>query len=248
MQTVQQHDVRADGDEPKQISIIDIFILIGMRKWTFLSLSILGTAIFLDVALTEPRYYVATTLMLIPQQQQQGGSALLLAQLGALAGVGGSGGVQASDELFASLLKSRKIKEALVGQFNLTARYEAGSAVAAQDVLAQRTTLSLDKKTGLLTITVDDLDAKVAAEIANAYVAQLQALLGKLAITQAQQRVAGLRQAVSPVVLRSRLRLACQASSPTSSNSSHQGNRRNRFSRPTSSCSNWSEKLRRWSP
>ena len=197
MQTVQQHDVRADGDEPKQISIIDIFILIGMRKWTFLSVSILGTALFLAVALTVPRYYVATTLMLIPQQQQQGGSALLLAQLGALAGVGGSGGVQASDELFASLLKSRKIKESLVDQFNLAARYESGSVVAAQDVLAQRTTLSLDKKTGLLTITVDDLESKVAAEIANAYVAQLQALLGKLAITQAQQRVAFLDQQVT---------------------------------------------------
>ncbi|MNC74645.1 hypothetical protein D3C75_1260360 [compost metagenome] len=48
--------------------------------------------------------------------------------------------------------------------------------------------------------------------------------------------------------LRSRLRLACQASRPTSNNNSHQGKRRNRFSRPTSSCSNWSDKLRRWSP
>ncbi|MNR19434.1 hypothetical protein D3C85_1362270 [compost metagenome] len=45
--------------------------------------------------------------------------------------------------------------------------------------------------------------------------------------------------------LRSTLRLACQASRPISNSSSHHGSRRSRVSRPTSSCSNWSETLRR---
>jgi uncharacterized protein involved in exopolysaccharide biosynthesis len=43
-------------------------------------------------------------------------------------------------------------------------------------------------KDGLITLSVDDTDPKLAAELANAYVVELRALLARLAVTEAQQR------------------------------------------------------------
>ena len=54
-------------------------------------------------------------------------------------------------------------------------------------------------KDGLITVQIDDKDPKFAAELANAHVEELQKLLAKLAVTEAQQRLAFFEKQLSQV-------------------------------------------------
>jgi tyrosine-protein kinase Etk/Wzc len=48
--------------------------------------------------------------------------------------------------------------------------------------------IAADKKSSLISVEADDKDPKFAAELANAYVSELRLLMGRLAITEAQQK------------------------------------------------------------
>jgi len=54
-------------------------------------------------------------------------------------------------------------------------------------------------KDGLITVQIDDKDSKFAAELANAHLEELQKLLARLAVTEAQQRRAFLEKQLSQV-------------------------------------------------
>jgi uncharacterized protein involved in exopolysaccharide biosynthesis len=54
-----------------------------------------------------------------------------------------------------------------------------------------------DKKTGLITIEADDKDPAFAAKLANAQVEELRNLMGRLAVTDAQQRRVFFEQAIA---------------------------------------------------
>jgi len=70
----------------------------------------------------------------------------------------------------------------------LTEVYGVGLRTDARKELASSVRIALGKKDGLITIEVDDKSPQRAADIANLYVDELQKLMGRLAVTDAQQR------------------------------------------------------------
>lgn len=170
------------------VRLTDLLAYLGSIKWWIVLITIVGAAISVGVALSLPRYYVATTL-LMPSQQSQGSAMGPVAQLGSLVGVaGGALSAKSNDELYIGLMKSRSILGTVVKQFDLRGRYAADDELDAQKILMARTTAVADKKAGLLTLSVEDTDPKVAADLANHYVLALERLTSTLAITEAQQR------------------------------------------------------------
>lgn len=186
------------------INLLDLLIALGQEKWTLILVTALSTIVGAYVTTTTPATYVART-SIMPSQSSSGGAGL--ASLGSLAGLSGipglaalsgmAGGIKSSDEMYIALMRSRSVQEALIEEMKLYERYGAKSLDDARQTLSQTVSISTDKKSGLLLIDAQDRDAEFAASLANAQVKQLNAILSRFSVTEAQQKRAYYDQAVA---------------------------------------------------
>ena len=141
----------------------------------------------LGYSFTIPPTYTAKTQFL-PPQQQQSAAASMLASLGALGGLAGSAtGIKSPADQYIAFMKSVSVQDALIERFNLVEKYEAKLKTDARMALTGNVRIASGKD-GLISVEVDNKDPKFAAELANAHVEELGNLLGRLAVTEAQQR------------------------------------------------------------
>jgi tyrosine-protein kinase Etk/Wzc len=189
-------NLASDDDE---ISLWDILIALGEeKKWIFGSAAV-GLVIALAIAFISPLKYTAKTV-LMPPQQAQSSAASALASLGSLAGLaGGAVGIKSQDELYMALLKSERLQNSLVQKFSLVERYESKLTIDARKSLDENVKVMADKKSGLITLEVTDIDPQFAAKLANTYVDELGKVLGGLAVSEAQQRRKFFEQQVAQI-------------------------------------------------
>jgi uncharacterized protein involved in exopolysaccharide biosynthesis len=178
----------AAGEPADEISLLDLALVLAEN----LRLLILGPLLVglaaLGISFAVPPTYTARTVLMPPQHQQSIASAALQS-LGALAGLaGGAGGIKSPADQYVALMGSVNVQDRLIDQFDLIKVYEAKLRTDARKELGQNSRISVGRKDGLLSVEVDDLDPKRAADIANAYVAELRRLTSVLALTEAQQR------------------------------------------------------------
>jgi uncharacterized protein involved in exopolysaccharide biosynthesis len=176
-----------------EINLLDYLIVLAKRK-NFIIKVTLGFAIIAAIiSLVMSPIYKAETKILPPVNGGSGIATQLMNQLGQLSAVAGISGVptsgKAPSELYIALLKSRTVLDRMVDRFDLMKLYRTSYRQNARsrlldDVLSVRD----DRKSGIITISVEDKDPKRAAEMANAFVEELQKLNTGLAITQASQR------------------------------------------------------------
>ena len=86
-------------------------------------------------------------------------------------------GLRQSGEFFVGVLQSRTAQQALVDQFHLQAYYHAKNAEDACRSLSKKSSFNDNLKSGIVSITVQDHDPKMAAALANAYAGELDHLL-----------------------------------------------------------------------
>ncbi len=174
--------------EEDEISLLDLVIALGEEKKTLFALPTLFGAVAVVVSLLMTPIFTAKTVMM-PPQQQQSSAASALASLGALAGIAGSAaGIKSPDEMYVAFLQSATLQNALIEKYKLQERFKSENLSETRVALKRVVRIATDKKSGLLSIEVDDKDPAFAAELANAHVAELKLMLGKLAVTEAQQR------------------------------------------------------------
>ena len=174
--------------EDDEISLIDLAIALGEEKTTILKVTALFTAVAVVVALLLPNIYTAKTVMM-PPQQQQSGAASALASLGGLAGLAGAAaGIKSPDEMYVAFMQSEGMQNAVIRRLGLQERYQSKTMTDTRTALKGAVRIASDKKTGLITIEADDKDPAFAAQLANVQVEELRNLLGRLAVTEAQQR------------------------------------------------------------
>ena len=136
--------------------------------------------------LISPTYTAKTQFL--PPQQQQSAAASMLASLGALGGLAvAATGLKSPADQYISFMKSVSIQDALIERFKLIEKYEAKLKTDARLALTGSVRIASGKD-GLISVEVDDKDPKFAADLANAHVEELRNLLGRLAVTEAQQR------------------------------------------------------------
>jgi len=151
-----------------------------------------GGAAAVVIALVIPTRYAATTRLMPPDPPAGQGMTMLASLAGKvganLAALGGDLlGVSTSVDLFAGLLESRTVQNDLVTKFNLRTVYGQRHLVDARKELARRTDLSIDRKSGILTIQVTDHDPKRATAMAQEYVAQLNNVVTQLNTSSAHR-------------------------------------------------------------
>jgi tyrosine-protein kinase Etk/Wzc len=177
-----------DEDDGPVIGLVDLLTWLGEGKRLIAAAVGLAAVVSVAVALWLPNEYTARATMLPPGSQQQSGSAAALAALGALGGLAGGIAAKTPDELYVSLLRSESLIRALDERFKLRERYEVDTFVELRLVLQQVSRVSADRKSGVISVEVDDEDPVFASELANAHPEELAKVLARLAVSEAQQR------------------------------------------------------------
>ena len=154
----------------------------------YLLLPVAAAALSVAVSFAISPSYTASARIL-PPQQQGGAAALIASQLGSLAGLAGAAaGIKNPADQFVALLKTTTIADRIIGRFNLRELYQEQFVEDVRKQLEKNSSISSGAKDGIITIEVDDHDPARAADMANAYVEELQKLTSTLAVTEAAQR------------------------------------------------------------
>jgi uncharacterized protein involved in exopolysaccharide biosynthesis len=96
-------------------------------------------------------------------------------------------GLKSSGALFTGILRSRTIEDRLISQFNLEKVYSVRKTMDARQNLEDNTRMSEDRKSGIITITVSDVDARRAASLAQGYVTELNRVVIELNTSSAHR-------------------------------------------------------------
>jgi tyrosine-protein kinase Etk/Wzc len=177
-----------DMDDGPSVSLLELITWVGEGKRLIAGITAIAAAASVAYALLQPDIYTARTTLIPPNSQQQSSSASALAALGSLGGIAGSLSGKTPDELYVALLKSDSVYRTLAKRFDLLKRYEVKTYEVLRKTLPKFIRVSADKKSGVITVEVDDEDPKFAADLANAHSGEITKLLGRLAVSEAQQR------------------------------------------------------------
>lgn len=175
--------------ENDEINLLE-YLLVVARNWRLIG-KVCAAAFVLSllVSMMLPNIYVATARLMPPSEGKGGLAAMLggMGDLAALAGISTGGG---SGDLYVGMLKSRTVADAIIDRFKLMEVYGHDYRVKMYEELNELVKISLGKKDGIISVSVEDEDAQRAAEIANAYVEELKKLNVQLNLSSAgRQRV-----------------------------------------------------------
>jgi len=178
--------------EEEEIDLREYWRVLVRHRRMILTTTLVAAVIAAIISLVLPETYTATARILPPKEQSGGGlAAALSGQLGGLAALAGSAlGGSTNADLMVGMLKSRAITDPILDQFELQEVYDTEYRVDARKALLDNLDASVDKKSGILTVSLDDHDPERAAVITNAFVDELDRLSRHLNLTEAsRQRV-----------------------------------------------------------
>lgn len=174
--------------EEDEINLLDYLIVLAKYKRLIITITLAAAIIAAIISLIMPPIYRAETKILLPQSRGTGMVAQLMGQLGDLPGFLGPSGTTYTGTTYIGLLKSRPVLDNIIDRFKLTELYGTESREDTRRALLNALKVQDDKKSGIITIGVEDKDPKRAADIANTFVEELRRLNNTLAVTEAAQR------------------------------------------------------------
>jgi tyrosine-protein kinase Etk/Wzc len=182
------YETGEEDDGSPGVSLTEILTWLGENKKLIAALTAAATVVSLVVVLLLPPIYTARSSFLAPGSQQQTGSAAALAALGSLGGLAGGIAAKTPDDLYVALLKSDSVLRGLDSRFDLKKHYDVDTHEALRRVVPGYIRVSSDKKSGLISVEVEDREPRFAADLANAHETEVTKLLGRLAVSEAQLR------------------------------------------------------------
>jgi uncharacterized protein involved in exopolysaccharide biosynthesis len=183
--------------EQMQAAPVDSWIVRSTLLWKHRRLLARVTAIAflvsLSIAVVIPKRYKAVT-SIMPPDQQGSGAMLLAALAGRSGGLGSLGSLAGglfsghpTTALYEDLLKSGTVSGHLIDRFHLQQVYRTRYRFSTAKHLTRLTTVTDDKKSGVITITVQDKDPVRARDLAQGYLDELNNLLTRTSTSSAHQ-------------------------------------------------------------
>lgn len=180
-----------DGvNRSEEFALMDLFIVIVKHKGLVIGITMGAAVISLVIAMLLPKIYTGTAIVMPPQEDQSSAKALLGQFLASGApgnGIASTLGLKNPNDLYVGILKSRTIADKIIDRFKLQQHYDKETLVDTRIALFQRSTITAQKD-GLIRVEFEDEDPRLAADIANAYIDELENLTGHLAISDASRR------------------------------------------------------------
>ena len=166
--------------------------LLWRRRQFFFRAGAFGLLVSTLAAFLIPKSYTSTTQLMPPDSQSTSGMAMMAAMAakagGGLGAVAGDLlGLKSSGALFIGVLRSQTSQDRLIEQFDLRKVYGARLFIDARRKLDESTSISEDRKSGIITISVTDHSPQRAAALASAYVDQLNTLVSELSTSSARR-------------------------------------------------------------
>jgi uncharacterized protein involved in exopolysaccharide biosynthesis len=194
------HDTGEQPELPAAQRQAQVLRLLWNRRRSLARAAALGLIASTLLVFLIPKSYTATVQLMPPDSQSTSGVAMMAAmaaKAGALGGAAGGGGLAGmagdllglknSGALFIGVLRSETAQNRIIEQFNLKKVYGTQLSMDARKILDAKTAVTEDRKSGIITIKVTDHDPKRAAEMANAYVDELNALVAGLSTSAAHR-------------------------------------------------------------
>jgi len=175
-------DVRSN---PDVINLLDYVEVLAKRWRMIVMVTAAAFVISIVSSLLMKNVYSSTTLIL-PPQQDSSMIGMMSAMSGGMASLAGDLlGKGTTADLYVGILNSRAVKDSIIDRFKLNEVYEQKFRLDTYKVLDKNANISAGKKDGIISITVEDKDPKLAADLANAFADELGKLTVKLNITGA---------------------------------------------------------------
>ena len=149
---------------------------------------LLGFILSLAGGLKYPKY--ESTVQIMPPDGGPSGLAALLPALSKAPGLTSLGdlmGAKTTGAVFMKVLASRSVQDDLIEKFHLREYYHMPLWEDARKKLNSRTVIADDKKSGVIAITVVDHDPKLAVDIAQGYVDELNAVMNRVSTSAARR-------------------------------------------------------------
>jgi capsule polysaccharide export protein KpsE/RkpR len=170
----------------------EILRLLWERRQLLLRGAAVGFVLSILIALLIPNTYTSTAQLMPPDSQNSSGLAMLTAlagkTLGPLAGL--STDLLASKSpgaMFIGVLRSETCQDRIVQRFDLQRVYGNKLIGDARKHLDDNTDIKEDRKSGIITIRVEDRNAERSAAMANAYIDELNILVSQLSTSAAHR-------------------------------------------------------------
>jgi uncharacterized protein involved in exopolysaccharide biosynthesis len=170
-------------------------LLFGMRRF-LLRCAVVGFVVVTLIAFLIPNEYESTA-RLMPPDSQPGGGLALMAMLGSGSQNGSSSGLGAlatdflgaktTGAVFIAVMRSRTAEDRIIQRFDLKKVYSMRLEDSARKRLEINTAIIEDRKSGVITVSTVDHDAKRAAAITAAYIDQLDTLIAQLNTSSAHR-------------------------------------------------------------
>jgi len=170
----------------EEIDLWDLFFVLLKRAKLIIGITLLGFLSGLLIAFLTPPLYRAEVKILPPQTPSQ--KLPFVIPMEVALGAALEAASFRPPNVFLGLPTTRVIMDNLIKSFNLLEVYKAKSFEDAREILKKRIKATLEKETGLITITVYDRDPQRAAQMANKCVEEMENLLENVAVTEASQR------------------------------------------------------------
>lgn len=182
------------SDANSNLAIARISQVWGQRRFISQCAGV-GLLLSLAAAFLIPKRFESVA-RLMPPDQSNSGTAMLAALTGGLGGGKGttlSGlagdllGLKSSGDLFIGVLQSRTVEDELIHHFDLQKLYRDRHIEDARKDLEAKTSISADRKSGIISIQVTDRDPQRAAAMAQDYIDQLDRVVVQLNTSSAHR-------------------------------------------------------------
>ncbi len=177
-----------DGFRAPEMNVFDHLRVVFKYRWMILVVCGLAGLITGVVCYLSPPTYTARASIVPPLEQNQGGFGIGLLGVGEAALLRKVMDVTSVADTYVGILESRVVLDALVRKFDLAHVYDVGGSTArARSRLRRHTTIKVSEQ-HIVHITVEDRDRQRVADLANAYVEELDQQNKRLSIGQATSK------------------------------------------------------------
>jgi uncharacterized protein involved in exopolysaccharide biosynthesis len=167
------------------------------NRRVILRATVVGLLVSTLMAFLIPKRFQSTARLMPPDQGGTGmGMAMMAAASGSIGSQLGSSmgsmagdllGLKSSSDLFIGILQSRTVQDDLINKFDLKKVYWDRRMEDAREDLGKHTTVSADRKSGIIAIEVVDNSPTRAAAMAGEYVSELNLVVTQLNTSSAHR-------------------------------------------------------------
>lgn len=161
--------------------------MLAKRRGMIIGITLIATLIAAGISMVLPKWYQSEALLLPPKDVST--TMESLSRLEEVVSV--TGGLNlpvmvTPSDVYARILKSRTIADRVIDQFDLQRRYETATRVETYEALLSHARFTVTEE-GLLNISVEDREPQVAADMANAFVSEVNRVNQEIVVGRARK-------------------------------------------------------------